>query len=64
MPKRERVQKPKVETKKAEPEVQPEAVEDRDEQLAATDELLDEIDGLLEVNAEEFVKAYVQKGGE
>lgn len=29
-----------------------------------TDDLLDEIDGLLEDNAEEFVNAYVQKGGE
>ncbi|WP_408931459.1 ubiquitin-like protein Pup [Corynebacterium sp. YSMAA1_1_D6] len=31
---------------------------------AGTDDLLDEIDGLLESNAEEFVRAYVQKGGE
>lgn len=31
---------------------------------AATDDLLDEIDGVLEENAEEFVKSYVQKGGE
>lgn len=31
---------------------------------AAADELLDEIDGLLEENAEEFVKNYVQKGGQ
>ncbi len=28
------------------------------------DGILDEIDSLLEENAEEFVKAYVQKGGE
>lgn len=28
------------------------------------DELLDEIDGVLEENAEEFVKNYVQKGGQ
>ena len=28
------------------------------------DDLLDEIDGVLESNAEEFVKSYVQKGGE
>lgn len=28
------------------------------------DDLLDEIDGLLEENAEEFIKGYVQKGGE
>lgn len=31
---------------------------------AGTDELLDEIDGLLENNAEEFVRSYVQKGGQ
>lgn len=28
------------------------------------DDLLDEIDGLLENNAEEFVRSYVQKGGQ
>lgn len=28
------------------------------------DDLLDEIDDVLETNAEEFVKNYVQKGGE
>jgi ubiquitin-like protein Pup len=28
------------------------------------DSLIDEIDGVLEQNAEEFVKNYVQKGGE
>lgn len=28
------------------------------------DDLLDEIDSVLEENAEEFVKGYVQKGGE
>lgn len=28
------------------------------------DELLDEIDSVLEENAEEFVKNYVQKGGQ
>ncbi len=31
---------------------------------AELDDLLDEIDEVLEVNAEEFVKAYVQKGGQ
>jgi len=28
------------------------------------DDLLDEIDDVLESNAEEFVRSYVQKGGE
>ena len=31
---------------------------------AGVDDLLDEIDGLLEENAEEFVRSYVQKGGQ
>ena len=32
--------------------------------LGDMDELLDEIDGVLEVNAKEFVKGYIQKGGQ
>lgn len=34
------------------------------EVLDDIDGLLDEIDAVLEVNAEEFVRGYVQKGGE
>ncbi len=30
----------------------------------ALDDLLDEVDTVLEENAEDFVKAYIQKGGE
>jgi len=30
----------------------------------STDDLLDEIDGVLEQNAEEFVRGFVQKGGQ
>ncbi|MFI7581793.1 ubiquitin-like protein Pup [Kocuria kalidii] len=30
----------------------------------STDDLLAEIDGVLESNAEEFVKGFVQKGGQ
>ena len=41
------------------------AGQERREKLAAdTDDLLDEIDDVLEENAEDFVRAYVQKGGE
>lgn len=37
----------------------------RDEKhLADLDALLDEIDAVLEENAEEFVRGYIQKGGE
>lgn len=31
---------------------------------AELDDLLDEIDEVLEANAEDFVKSYVQKGGQ
>lgn len=34
------------------------------EVVELTDDILDEIDGLLEENAAAFVQAYVQKGGE
>lgn len=38
---------------------------ERGEELKAElDDLLDEIDEVLEENAEEFVRSYVQKGGE
>ncbi|MET1063396.1 MAG: ubiquitin-like protein Pup [Arthrobacter sp.] len=34
------------------------------EATQGVDDLLDEIDGVLESNAEEFVRAFVQKGGQ
>ncbi|WP_131766886.1 MULTISPECIES: ubiquitin-like protein Pup [Protofrankia] len=40
-------------------------IKERHEKLSEdVDSLLDEIDDVLEENAEEFVKGYVQKGGE
>ncbi len=38
--------------------------ERRDKLATETDDLLDEIDDVLEENAEDFVRAYVQKGGQ
>jgi len=35
-----------------------------EELKAEMDDLLDEIDEVLEINAEDFVRSYVQKGGE
>ena len=35
-----------------------------DKLKAELDDLLDEIDEVLETNAEDFVKSYVQKGGQ
>jgi ubiquitin-like protein Pup len=41
------------------------ATTDKGEKLKAElDDLLDEIDEVLEENAEDFVRSYVQKGGE
>lgn len=42
-----------------------EDVQERQEKLSDdVDAILDEIDEVLEENAEEFVRSYVQKGGE
>ncbi|RAY13980.1 ubiquitin-like protein Pup [Actinomadura craniellae] len=42
-----------------------EDVQERNEKLTDdVDAILDEIDEVLEENAEEFVRSYVQKGGE
>ena len=38
--------------------------ERRDKLATETDDILDEIDSVLESNAEDFVRAYVQKGGQ
>jgi ubiquitin-like protein Pup len=41
------------------------AVSEQGEKIKAElDDLLDEIDEVLESNAEDFVKSYVQKGGQ
>mgnify|MGYP001559644604 CR=1 FL=1 len=42
----------------------PEAAKKREKIRKDIEGILDEIDDLLEENAEEFVKSYVQKGGE
>ncbi|MGA2803073.1 MAG: ubiquitin-like protein Pup [Acidimicrobiales bacterium] len=49
----------------AETETEAPATTERGDRLKAEiDDLLDEIDEVLENNAEEFVRNYVQKGGE
>ncbi len=42
----------------------PAASETGEKLKAELDDLLDEIDEVLESNAEDFVKSYVQKGGQ
>ena len=46
------------------PEVNPDVAERQEKLTEDVDAMLDEIDSVLEENAEEFVRGYVQKGGE
>ncbi len=66
MAEREQVRRERVERDpESAEETVGQAVTERGERLKEElDDLLDEIDGVLESNAEEFVKSYVQKGGE
>lgn len=52
---------PKEEIKKT---AKPVNEEKKKKLKADTDKLIDEIDDILEKNSEEFVKSYVQRGGE
>ena len=45
-------------------EANPEVAERQEKLTEDVDAMLDEIDSVLEENAEEFVRGYVQKGGE
>jgi ubiquitin-like protein Pup len=62
----ERTQKQKPAPTKTDEVVEeaPAASKQGDKLKAELDDLLDEIDGVLESNAEDFVKSYVQKGGQ
>lgn len=57
-------QSPTREEQVVEEEIPTEPSEQGEKIKAELDELLDEIDEVLEDNAEEFVRSYVQKGGE
>lgn len=59
----EQVQKQKAAPQEREAQTpHSEGGEQRD--VSDLDDLLDEIDAVLEENAEEFVRSYIQKGGE
>ena len=64
MPEREQIRKPAPAKKDAEIAEAPPASEKGEKIKAELDDLLDEIDDVLETNAEEFVRSYVQKGGQ
>ncbi|HEX3668597.1 MAG TPA: ubiquitin-like protein Pup [Acidimicrobiia bacterium] len=64
MPERERKQRP-APKERVDEEVEDLAPTKQGEELKEElDDLLDEIDSVLEENAEDFVKSYVQKGGQ
>ena len=58
----DQTRKPKP--KKDEEEVKAEEQTKTDDKSSEVDDLLDEIDEVLEVNSEEFVRSFIQKGGE
>ena len=66
MASRKQIRHPKKEEKKAEVEVKanPGTTEKEEKLKKDIDDVLDKIDNVLNENAEEFVKNYVQKGGE
>ncbi len=64
MPEREQKKKPAPQRRDDEVVEEPQASDSGDKIKAELDDLLDEIDDVLETNAEDFVKSYIQKGGE
>ena len=63
MAEREQKQRPRTE-REAAPEHDAAPAQQGARLKAELDELLDEIDEVLEENAEDFIRNYVQKGGE
>ncbi len=64
MAEQEQVRKSAPSERKDEAESTPATSERGEEIKAELDDLLDEIDEVLETNAEDFVKSYIQKGGQ
>lgn len=60
----EGVRKSGAEHSEEEPAAQGDLAERKEQLDADVDALLDEIDDILEENAEEFVRGFVQKGGQ
>ena len=64
MAEREQKRKPTTARETEEVTEAPVTSETGEKLKADIDDLLDEIDEVLETNAEDFVRSYVQKGGE
>jgi prokaryotic ubiquitin-like protein Pup len=60
----QRATRTREETDEVDASVDTDAAERHKEMTEDVDSILDEIDGVLEENAEEFVRQYVQKGGQ
>jgi ubiquitin-like protein Pup len=61
---REQVRKPSPRPQEEVVEESPTSSDQGEALKAELDDLLDEIDEVLETNAEDFVKSYIQKGGQ
>jgi prokaryotic ubiquitin-like protein Pup len=64
MAEREKIRKPTPAREDSEIADAPAKSESGEKIKAELDDLLDEIDEVLESNAEDFVKSYIQKGGQ
>jgi prokaryotic ubiquitin-like protein Pup len=64
MAEREQLRRPATDRTNEEPMETPGVSETGEKIKAELEGLLDEIDEVLETNAEDFVKSYIQKGGE
>jgi ubiquitin-like protein Pup len=64
MAEREQIRKTPSDRPEIEVEETPQNSEKGEKLKAELDDLLDEIDEVLETNAEDFVRSFVQKGGQ
>jgi ubiquitin-like protein Pup len=64
MAEREQIKKTTADKAEVEVDDAPVASEKGEKLKAELDDLLDEIDEVLETNAEDFVRSFVQKGGQ
>lgn len=64
MAEREQIKKTSPKPQDEQVEEVPAGSESGEALKAELDDLLDEIDDVLETNAEDFVKSYIQKGGQ
>jgi len=64
MPEREQIRRTPADRPEKTVDEAPPASEAGEKLKAELDDLLDEIDEVLETNAEDFVRSFVQKGGQ